>query len=93
MDFYERVKILSKKNNISLTSFLQSLGINYETYKSAKRLNNLPRADEAVKIASALNTSVEFLVTGGESASQNETFDPYKEKFDRLVKAIKALPV
>ena len=64
MDFYERVKELSKAQNLSLIPFLQSLGINYETYKSAKRLNNLPRADEAVKIAESLNTSVEYLVSG-----------------------------
>lgn len=69
MDFYERVKELSKNQNLSLIPFLQSLGINYETYKSAKRLNNLPRADEAVKIAEALNTSVEFLVSGKEPDS------------------------
>lgn len=69
MDFYERVKELSKTQNLSLIPFLQSLGINYETYKSAKRLNNLPRADEAVKIAEALNTSVEFLVSGKEPDS------------------------
>lgn len=69
MDFYERVKELSKNQNLSLIPFLQSLGINYETYKSAKRLNNLPRADEAVKIAEALNTSVEFLVSGKEQDS------------------------
>lgn len=74
MDFYERVKELSKNQNLSLIPFLQSLGINYETYKSAKRLNNLPRADEAVKIAEALNTSVEFLVSGKEpDSSKNIT--------------------
>ena len=70
MDFYDRVKELSKAKNFSLIPLLQSLGINYETYKSAKRLNNLPRADEAVKIAQALNVSVEFLVTGIEPESK-----------------------
>ena len=67
MDFYERVKELAKKNNFSLIPLLDSLNINYETYKSAKRFNNLPRADEAIRIAKALNTSVEYLVTGEQS--------------------------
>lgn len=67
MDFYERVKNLAKEQNLSLISFLESLGINYSSYKSAKQLNNLPRADEAVKIAQALNTTVEYLVTGQDS--------------------------
>lgn len=85
MDFYERVKELSKTQNLSLIPFLQSLGINYETYKSAKRLNNLPRADEAVKIAEALNTSVEFLVSGN-----TPTFpkDESKEKAAALAQEI-----
>ena len=68
MDFYERTKTIVKQNNLSLLAFLESLDINYESYKSSKRLNNLPRADEAVKIAKALNTSVEYLVTGEEPA-------------------------
>lgn len=85
MDFYERVKELVKLQNLSLIPFLQSLGVNYETYKSAKRLNNLPRADEAVKIAEALNTSVEFLVSGN-----TPTFpkDESKEKAAALAQEI-----
>lgn len=64
MDFYDRVKTLAKNNGYLLTPFLQSLGINYESFKSARRLNILPRADEAVKIAKALGTTVEYLVEG-----------------------------
>lgn len=68
MEFYENVKKLVKINNLTLRTFIESLGINYDTYNGQKRLNNLPRADEAVKIAKALNTSVEYLVTGEEPA-------------------------
>lgn len=64
MDFYERVKYLVKEKNFSLIPFLESIGINYGTYKAQRRYNNLPRADEAVKIAQALGTTVEYLVTG-----------------------------
>lgn len=65
MDFYERVKNLVKDNTeLTLRAFIESLGINYDSYNGQKRYNNLPRADEAVKIAEALNTSVEFLVSG-----------------------------
>ncbi len=70
MDFYERAKELAKKQNLSLISLLESLNINYETYKSAKRLNNLPRANEAVAIAKALHTTVEYLVTGEQDDSE-----------------------
>jgi len=67
MDFFDRVKELAKKNTtLTLRAFIESLGINYETYYSGKRRENLPRADEALKIAQALNTSVEYLVSGKE---------------------------
>ena len=64
MEFYENVKKLVKTNNLNLRNFIESLGINYSSYNSCKQYGNLPRADEAVKIAKALNTSVEYLVTG-----------------------------
>lgn len=84
MDFYERVKILVKtKTSYTLASFINGLGINYDTYKGQSRYNNLPRADEAVKIAQALNTTVEYLVTGEDS-------NPYRQRLDELEAKIKA---
>lgn len=82
MDFYERVKELVKNNNLSLIPFLQSLGINYETYKSAKRLGHLPRTDEALSIAKALNTTVEYLVTGKLSDSDSQLSELKKKILD-----------
>ena len=73
MDFYERVKNLVKNKNLSLLPLLSSLGIEYEKYRGQKRFNNLPRADEAVKIAQALNTTVEYLVTGNKPDLSSET--------------------
>lgn len=73
MDFYENVKQLVKTNNLTLRSFIESLGINYDSYNSCKKYNNLPRADEAVKIAQALNTTVEYLVTGNTPDLSSET--------------------
>lgn len=73
MDFYENVKQLVKTNNLTLRSFIESLGINYDSYNSCKKYNNLPRADEAVKIAQALNTTVEYLVTGNKPDLSSET--------------------
>lgn len=83
MDFYERVKRLVKDNtNTTLRAFIESFGINYDSYNGQKRYNNLPRADEAVKIAQALNTTVEYLVTGVDS-------NPYKQRLDELEAKIK----
>jgi hypothetical protein len=65
MDFYETVKALVKeKTSLNLRPFIEGLGINYETYSSTRRYGNLPRADDARKIASTLGTTVEELVDG-----------------------------
>ena len=66
LDFYDRVKELAKQHNITVKSLVENCGINYDSYNSCKRYNNLPRSEESVRIAKALNTSVEYLVTGKE---------------------------
>jgi hypothetical protein len=67
MTFYDRIKDMVKKNTpMTLEAFIQSLGINYGTYQTQRKAHNLPRADEALKIAQSLNTSVEYLVSGTE---------------------------
>lgn len=84
MDFYERVKTLAKtKTGKNLRDFIESLGMNYATYNGLKRHDNLPRADEAVKIAEALGTSVEFLVKGVD-ANPNSILVSLKEIEDRI---------
>jgi transcriptional regulator with XRE-family HTH domain len=80
MTFYDRIKELVKKNtSMTLESFIQSMGINYGTYQTQRKAKNLPRADEAQKIAAALDTSVEYLVTGehpaGISPEDMQLFD------------------
>jgi transcriptional regulator with XRE-family HTH domain len=68
VDFYDRVKQLAKETKgLSLQEFVLSLGINHDSYYSLKRAGNLPRADEALKIAQTLNTTVEYLCTGAAS--------------------------
>jgi transcriptional regulator with XRE-family HTH domain len=41
-------------------------GLSLASYNAYRRHDNLPRADEAQKIAAALGTTVEYLVTGKE---------------------------
>lgn len=72
MDFYERIKVLVKKKGCSLIEFVQSLGISYDKYESLKRYNNLPRADEAFRIARALGVTIEYLITGNESSGLSD---------------------
>ena len=66
IDFYERVKSLAKKNNYTIEYAVKQAGLSLGAYNSYRRRQNLPRADEAQKIAQALGTTVEFLITGKE---------------------------
>lgn len=67
MDFWDRVKILIESVNTTWRWLAISILKKSETTISGWRSTKvLPRADDAVKIASALNTTVEFLVTGEE---------------------------
>lgn len=69
---------MHQKTGYTLRGFIESLGMNYETYYSGRRNGNLPRADDAVKIATALNVSVEYLVTG--KHPYNRELEQYKAK-------------
>lgn len=64
---------------------------------SERRIQNLsassrlPDAEEAFKIAKALGTSVEFLVTGEESRQDVRELQELKAKYDALSLAIKGI--
>jgi len=74
MDFYIRVKQLAKKTkNLSLQEFIYSIGLNQASYYSLQRAGNLPRADEALAIAQALGTTVEYLLMGIEPKTREKT--------------------
>jgi transcriptional regulator with XRE-family HTH domain len=64
MDFYQRVKEICQNQKINLRDMLKSQGIVYDTYKSAKRHDNLLRADDVLRIAKALGVTVEYLIEG-----------------------------
>lgn len=66
MTFFDRVKELVKFKNRTIKSFIEELGLNYGSYNTLRKSHNLPRGDECVKIANALGTTVEYLVTGVE---------------------------
>ena len=75
MDYYSRVKQLAKKKKKqTLQEFIFSMGLNPDTYYSMKKAGNLPRADEALKVAQALDTTVEYLLTGTEPDSLIKDF-------------------
>jgi hypothetical protein len=64
------------------------MGLNYETYYSGKRRVTLPRADEALKIAAALETTVEYLVSGKEPDASRKYRDALQKIQDITNKSL-----
>jgi len=90
MDFYGRVRQLVKRKKYpSLQEFILSIGLNQDSYYSLKKAGNLPRADDAIRIAQALETTVEYLVIGNDPKplTADQTFDEILfliEKFHKI---------
>jgi transcriptional regulator with XRE-family HTH domain len=64
IQFYERVKSLAKTNKTTIEYVAGEAGLSLASYNAYRRHQNLPRADEALKIAQTLGTTVEYLITG-----------------------------
>ena len=79
MGFYDQVKSLAKINKVTIEFVVGKAGLSLGSYNAYRRRENLPRADEALKIAQALGTTVEYLVTGedGLSAGERELLAAY----------------
>ena len=70
---FEFLILNDSPDNTEIESVVKEAGLTIDSYNSYRRHGNLPRADEAVKIAKALNTTVEFLVTGENSTPKPDT--------------------
>jgi len=63
-EFWNRVKELIKKNNLTQEILAQKCDVTINVIKSWIFNERLPDAAQAVRIADTLNTSVEYLVNG-----------------------------
>lgn len=81
ISFWRNVNKLIKAQNTTQEAIAKTCAINFGTFKNRSSKKIVPDAIEAYKIAQALNTTVEYLVTGEDSS-------PYKQELDRLKAAI-----
>lgn len=78
-DFYTRVKDLCKARGISISELTEKIGLSRpQVYQNWKSRDILPSVDYCLFIARALNTSVEFLITGIDTESK------YKESLENI---------
>lgn len=72
LDFCLRVKDKLDFQDSTQRDLAQNINESYNTLQSWINRDRLPNAEQAVKIADALNTSVEFLVTGKSNNRKND---------------------
>ena len=71
-DFWNRVKILIKQNNTTQEGLAKSINIPFHTLQGQIVKNRLPNIIDGYNIATVLNTTVEFLITGEEKGIPQE---------------------
>ena len=67
VEFWKRTNKLIKDKNSKQENIAQECDIPYQTFRSWVTRQTFPDALQAYKIAQALNTTVEYLVTGEDS--------------------------
>lgn len=72
LDFWIRVKDKLDYQDITQKELADKINESYNTLQSWINRNRLPNAEQAVRIAESLNTSVEYLVTGKTSAKKSD---------------------
>lgn len=72
LDFWLRVKDKLDFQDSTQRDLAQNINESYNTLQFWINRDRLPNAEQAVKIADALNTSVEFLVNGKSNNRKND---------------------
>lgn len=89
LQFWINVKNELEYNAMTQKQLADLVEVSYNTIQSWITKDRLPNADQAVKIAQALKTNVEYLVTGIDSKSSNSetrhTVTEIKQKFNKIV--------
>lgn len=71
LKFWLNVKDELSYNLITQKELASAVGISYNTLQSWITKDRLPNAEQALKIAQTLNTSIEYLVTGKTSSTKD----------------------
>jgi len=95
--FWENVKKEIKSQNTTQEWVAKNSGISFNTFQGWISKNLFPRANEAIRIAASLNTTVEYLVIGSVENNKNQIeiihqqLPIIQEHLDIIKKAIKEL--
>ena len=88
-DFWIRTNNLIKLQGKTQRNLALECGFTERRIETLSSTERSPDIQEAVKIAKALNTTVEYLVTG-ELTNTGDDFNLYKEKYNSLVEQVQS---
>ena len=96
MDFFDRIKELSKLRQIKIEQLVEEINPDCknprDTYNGWKRRHTIPRGNVCLSIAKKLGVSVEYLLTGHDPNTDMSTFEKYVEYSELLEIASKLSP-
>lgn len=72
MNFWGRLEIVQKNENKNLKTVCKNVGIPYQTLINQKSAARLPTLSVAMLLASELNTSLDWLLFGDRTATEND---------------------
>jgi transcriptional regulator with XRE-family HTH domain len=84
MEFWIRTKSLLRNRKITQENFCKECDISLATFVSWMHNNRAPDVYSAYKIAHALGTSVEYLVTGEDMSESARKLETIKLKLQEL---------
>ena len=72
MDFWGRLEIVQKNENKNLKAVCKNIGIPYQTLINQKSAARLPSLSVAMLLASELNTSLDWLLFGDRTVTEDD---------------------
>ena len=84
VEFWKRTNKLIKDKNSKQENVAQECGIPYQTFRSWVTRQTFLDALQTYKIAKALNTTVEYLVTGSDTNPAERELKELKERLKNL---------
>lgn len=89
--FWQNVNNIIKQQNKTQKSVSLECGFSERRIQNLSSSGRLPDVEEAFKIAQALGTSVEFLVTGEESRPDIRELQELRTKYEALSMTLKGI--
>lgn len=85
-EFYNRIKTVLNSNNLSLGDLCKAIDTPYQNFVNKRTRRTYPNVIDCYRIAQFLNVSVEYLLTGKEKDSPDNSV--LQDKLDKIARIV-----